>query len=333
MSDNFRALVLDETDGKVSHSFKNLAAADLPEGEVTVAVEYSTLNYKDGMIINGIGRLVRNYPHVPGVDFAGTVESSDSDRYKPGDKVVLTGWRVGEMHWGGYAGKARVKAGWLCPLPKGLSTKQAMAVGTAGFTSMLAVQALEDHGLAPDTAGEVLVTGAGGGLGSVAVALLAKLGYRVAAATGRESTHDWLRELGASEIVRREELCEPQKRPLLAERWAGCVDAVGGTTLVNALAGMRYGTSVAACGLAGGNDLGGTVLPFLLRGVNLLGIDSVMQPYENRVRAWNRIVEALPAGKLEAITHVATLDDLPKLAGEILKGQVQGRMVIDVAGS
>ena len=333
MSDNFRALVLDETDGKVSHSFKNLAAADLPEGEVTVAVEYSTLNYKDGMIINGIGRLVRNYPHVPGVDFAGTVESSDSDRYKPGDKVVLTGWRVGEMHWGGYAGKARVKAGWLCPLPKGLSTKQAMAVGTAGFTSMLAVQALEDHGLAPDNEGEVLVTGAGGGLGSVAVAILAKLGYRVAAATGRESTHDWLRELGASEIVRREELSEPQKRPLLAERWAGCVDAVGGTTLVNALAGMRYGTSVAACGLAGGNDLGGTVLPFLLRGVNLLGIDSVMQPYENRVRAWNRIVEALPVGKLEAITHVATLDDLPKLAGEILKGQVQGRMVIDVAGS
>lgn len=333
MSDNFRALVLDETDGKVSHAFKNLTDADLPEGEVTVAVEYSTLNYKDGMIINGIGRLVRNYPHVPGVDFAGTVESSDSDRYKPGDKVVLTGWRVGEMHWGGFAGKARVKAGWLCPLPDGLSTKQAMAVGTAGFTSMLAVQALEDHGLTPDAEGEVLVTGAGGGLGSVAVAILAKLGYRVAAATGRESTHDWLRDLGATEIVRREELSEPQKRPLLAERWAGCVDAVGGTTLVNALAGMRYGTSVAACGLAGGNDLGGTVLPFLLRGVNLLGIDSVMQPFENRVRAWNRIVEALPVGKLEAITHEAKLDDLPKLAGDILKGQVQGRMVIDVAGS
>ncbi len=333
MSDTFRALVLDETDGKVSHSFKNLTAADLPDGEVTVAVEYSTLNYKDGMIINGIGRLVRNYPHVPGVDFAGTVESSDSDRYKPGDKVVLTGWRVGEMHWGGYAGKARVKSGWLCPLPDGLSTKQAMAVGTAGFTSMLAVQALEDHGLKPSNDGEVLVTGAGGGLGSVAVAILAKLGYRVAAATGRESTHDWLRELGAAEIVRREDLSEPQKRPLLAERWAGCVDAVGGTTLVNALAGMRYGTSVAACGLAGGNDLGGTVLPFLLRGVNLLGIDSVMQPYENRVRAWNRIVEALPVEKLEAITRVAKLDDLPQLAGDILKGQVQGRVVIDVAGS
>jgi acrylyl-CoA reductase (NADPH) len=333
MSDKFRALVLDETDGKVSPSFKNLTASDLPDGEVTVAVEYSTLNYKDGMIINGIGRLVRNYPHVPGVDFAGTVESSNSDRYKPGDKVVLTGWRVGEMHWGGYSAKARVKAGWLCPLPKGLSAKQAMAVGTAGFTSMLAVQALEDHGLTPDAEGEVLVTGAAGGLGSVAVAILAKLGYRVAAATGRESTHDWLRELGATEIVRREELSEPQKRPLLGERWAGCVDAVGGTTLVNALAAMRYGSSVAACGLAGGNDLGGTVLPFLLRGVNLLGIDSVMQPYDNRVRAWNRIVEALPVEKLEAITHVAKLDDLPKLASDILKGQVQGRMVIDVAGS
>lgn len=332
MTDSFRALVLDETDGKISHSFSTLTTSDLPEGDVTVAVEYSTLNYKDGMIINGIGRLVRNYPHVPGVDFAGTVVSSDSDQYKPGDRVVLTGWRVGEMHWGGYAGLARVKAGWLAPLPEGLSTRQAMAVGTAGFTSMLAVMALEAQGLTAADAGEVLVTGAAGGVGSVAVAILARLGYKVAASTGRDSTHDYLRELGVSEIVRREELSEPQKRPLLTERWSGCIDAVGGTTLVNALAGMRYGTSVAACGLAGGAEISGTVLPFLLRGVNLLGIDSVMQPYENRVKAWQRVVSDLPMDKLEAITTVAAFDDLPKLANDILKGQVQGRVVIDIAG-
>ena len=332
MTDSFRALVLEETDGKVSHSFSTLTTSDLPEGDVTVAVEYSTLNYKDGMIINGIGRLVRKYPHVPGVDFAGTVVSSDSDQYKPGDRVVLTGWRVGEMHWGGYAGLARVKAGWLAPLPECLSTRQAMAVGTAGFTSMLAVMALEAQGLTAADAGEVLVTGAAGGVGSVAVAILARLGYKVAASTGRDSTHDYLRELGVSEIVRREELSEPQKRPLLTERWSGCIDAVGGTTLVNALAGMRYGTSVAACGLAGGAEISGTVLPFLLRGVNLLGIDSVMQPYENRVKAWQRVVSDLPMDKLEAITTVAAFDDLPKLANDILKGQVQGRVVIDIAG-
>ena len=293
-----------------------------------VTTEWRPLPLNEISAITGKAPVVRSFSLGPGIDFAGTEEASEDGRYKVGDKVVLTGWRVGEMHWGGYAGKARVNAGWLCPLPDGLSTKQAMAVGTAGFTSMLAVQALEDHGLAPGNEGEVLVTGPGGGLGSVAVAILAKLGYRVAAATGRESTHGWLRDLGAAEIVRREELSGPQKRPLLAERWAGCVHAVGGTTLVNALGVLRYGASVAACGLAGGNDLGGTVLPFLLRGVNLLGIDSVMQPYDNRLRIWQRLVENLPMDKLDTLTEEIPLADVPKAANKILKGQVRGRLVV-----
>jgi acrylyl-CoA reductase (NADPH) len=272
---------------------------------------------------------VRNYPHVPGIDFAGTVEASDDPRYAPGDRVVLTGWRVGEVHWGGYAQKARVKADWLVPLPEGLTTRQAMAVGTAGFTSMLAVMALEDHGLAPET-GEVLVTGAAGGVGSVATAILAHLGYAVAAVTGRPETGDYLRGLGAARIVAREELAETVKRPLETETWAGCVDAVGGAMLARVLGQMKYGGSVAAVGLAGGANLPATVIPFLLRGVNLLGIDSVMQPYDNRVRAWRRIATDLPMDKLEAMVHPATLADLPDLGAAILKGQVKGRVVVDV---
>ncbi len=329
----FNALVVekDEESGKTSAAVQEIGEDRLPAGDVTVAVEYSTVNYKDGLCIGPGGGLVRNYPHVPGIDFAGTVEASDDDRYSPGDKVVLTGWRVGEAHWGGYSQKARVKADWLVPLPDGLDARQAMAVGTAGFTSMLAVMALEDHGLVPGN-GPVLVTGAAGGVGSVATAILANLGHEVAGVTGRPDTADYLKSLGATQIVAREELNETTKRPLEAETWAGCVDAVGGDMLARVLGQMKYGASVSAVGLAGGAGLPATVIPFLLRGVNLLGIDSVMQPYDNRVRAWGRIAKDLPMDKLEAMVHPATLADLPGLGRDILKGQVKGRIVVDVNG-
>ena len=285
----FKALLLEESDGKVTGSIQDLEESRLPNGDVTVAVEHSTLNYKDGMILNGIGRLVRSYPHVPGVDFAGTVLESQSSDYKAGDKVVLTGWRVGEMHWGGYAEKARVKSDWLVPLPDGLSTRQTMAIGTAGLTAMLAVIALENHDISPSS-GPVLVTGAAGGVGSIAVSILAKLGYEVAASTGRAETHDYLRDLGAQILVDRAELSEAPSRPLDKERWAGCVDSVGGTTLSHVLTQMAYRGSVAAVGLAGGANLESTVIPFLLRGVSLLGIDSVMCPKPQRLAAWQRLV-------------------------------------------
>ena len=324
----FNALVVEkDEDGKTHAAVQKISEADLPEAEVTVAVEYSTVNYKDGLCIGPGGGLVRNYPHVPGIDFAGTVETSSDARYKAGDKVVLTGWRVGEAHWGGYSQKARVRADWLVPLPQGLSTRQAMAVGTAGFTAMLAVMALEDHGIKD---GPVLVTGAAGGVGSVATAILAHLGHEVAAVTGRPETEAYLRGLGATQIEPREEINETVKRPLESETWAGCVDAVGGAMLARVLGQMKYGASVAAVGLAGGAGLPATVVPFLLRGVNLLGIDSVMQPYENRVRAWGRIARDLPMDKLDAMIRPATLADLPQLGADILKGQVQGRVVVDV---
>ena len=327
----FKALVVekDEDSGKTSAAVTELGMDDLPEGEVTVAVEYSTVNYKDGLCIGPGGGLVRKYPHVPGIDFAGTVETSSDDRYKPGDKVVLTGWRVGEAHWGGYSQKANVRADWLVPLPEGLDTRKAMAVGTAGFTAMLAVMALEDHGLEPGH-GPVLVTGAAGGVGSVATAILANLGHEVAGVTGRPETADYLKSLGATQIVARDEINETTKRPLESESWAGCVDAVGGAMLARVLGQMKYGASVSAVGLAGGANLPATVIPFLLRGVNLLGIDSVMQPYENRVRAWQRIAKDLPMDKLEAMIQPATLSDLPGLGADILKGQVKGRVVVDV---
>jgi acrylyl-CoA reductase (NADPH) len=327
----FNALVVnkDEESGKTSAAVEQISTDQLPEGNVVVNVEYSTVNYKDGLCIGPGGGLVREYPHVPGIDFAGTVESSDDPRYSAGDSVVLTGWRVGEVHWGGYAQKARVNADWLVPLPSGLSSRQAMAVGTAGFTAMLAVMALEDHGLKPDQ-GPVLVTGAAGGVGSVATAILANLGYEVAAVTGRPETEEYLRALGATQIVPREEINETVKRPLERETWAGCVDAVGGDMLARVLGQMKYGGSVSAVGLAGGAGLPATVIPFLLRGVNLLGIDSVMQPYDNRLRAWERIAKDLPMDKLEAMIHPATLGDLPALGKDILKGQVKGRVVVDV---
>ncbi|KPA22467.1 Acrylyl-CoA reductase AcuI [Shimia sp. SK013] len=327
----FKALMMEQNDeGLASAVIKEIDESALPDGDVTVAVEYSTVNYKDGLCLSPKGGgLVRNYPHIPGIDFAGTVEASNDDRYKPGDKVVLTGWRVGEMHWGGYAQKARVKADWLVPLPVGLTPAQAMAVGTAGFTSMLSVMALEDHGLTPDQ-GPVLVTGAAGGVGSVAVAILANRGYEVAGVTGRPESAEYLKSLGATQVVAREEINETVKRPLEAETWAGCVDAVGGAMLARVLGQMKYGGSVAAVGLAGGAGLPATVIPFLLRGVNLLGIDSVMQPYDNRLRAWERVAKDLPMDKLEAMVKPATLSDLPQLGADILQGQVQGRVVVDV---
>jgi acrylyl-CoA reductase (NADPH) len=325
-----RALVVEkDEDGATRAGVQELAPEALPEAEVTVAVEYSTVNYKDGLVMGPGAGLVKKYPHVPGVDFAGTVEESRDARYKPGDKVVLTGWRVGEAHWGGYAERARVRGDWLVPLPEGLTTRQAMAVGTAGLTAMLAVMALEDHGLAPGH-GPVLVTGAAGGVGSVAVALLAGLGHEVAAVTGRPEQEGYLRDLGASRIVPREDLAEPVKRPMESESWVGCVDAVGGAVLSRVVKQLKYRCSVAAVGNAGGVDVPLSIIPFLLRGVNLLGIDSVLQPYENRVRAWERIVRELPMAKLEAMVQPAGLGDLPELGRAILKGAVRGRVVVDV---
>jgi acrylyl-CoA reductase (NADPH) len=327
----FKAILLEEHEGKVASKLTELDDSQLPEGDVTVAVEYSTLNYKDGLVLKGLGRLVRSYPHVPGVDFAGTVETSQHPDYKPGDKVVLTGWRVGESHWGGYAGKARVKGDWLVPLPKKLTTRRAMAIGTAGFTAMLAVMALEAQGLDP-AKGEVLVTGAAGGVGSVAVAILHKLGYQVAASTGRAETHDYLKDLGATTLIDRMEIAAPSGRPLDKERWQGCVDSVGGATLACVLPQIAYRGSVAAVGLAGGSKLDTTVIPFLLRGVNLLGIDSVMCPVDQRKVAWRRLSRDLPVRKLDSMIKEVGLADLPALAGDILKGQVRGRVVVDVAG-
>ncbi len=326
----FNALVVEKNeDGKTSASVQTITEAQLPEGEVLVAVDYSTVNYKDGLCIGPGGGLVRNYPHVPGIDFAGTVESSTDERYKAGDKVVLTGWRVGESHWGGYAQKARVKADYLVPLPASLDTRQAMAVGTAGVAAALAVMALENHGMQPSD-GPVLVTGATGGVGSVATAMLASKGYEVTAVTGKPEAADYLKSLGANTIIERSELNETVKRPLEAETWAGCVDAVGGETLARVLGQLKYGASAAAVGLAGGAGLPATVIPFLLRGVNLLGIDSVVQPYDNRLAAWNEIATHLPMKQLDSMIQMATLSDLPALGKAILKGEAKGRVVIDV---
>jgi acrylyl-CoA reductase (NADPH) len=328
----FRALVVRKDDqGQTSAAVEVLDEAALPEGNVTVAVEYSTLNYKDGLCIGPGGGLVRAYPHVPGIDFAGRIESSSDPRYRPGDPVILTGWRVGETRWGGYAEKARVTADMLVPLPDGLTTRQAMAVGTAGLTAMLAVMALEEHGLAPGQ-GPVLVTGAAGGVGSVAVAILSRLGHEVAAVTGRPDLSDYLTGLGATRIVPRADLAKTVKRPLESETWAGCVDAVGGAMLARVLGQMKYRCSVAAVGLAGGSALPATVIPFLLRGVNLLGIDSVLQPYDRRAAAWARITRDLPPDRLEAMIETATLADLPRLGAAILKGEVRGRVVVDIHG-
>ncbi len=326
----FRALVLREEGGKVGPHIEAVDEALLPPGEVTVAIECSTLNYKDGMILQGLGRLVRTYPHIPGIDFAGTVERSESPEFGPGDPVILTGWRVGEAQWGGYAEKARVRASYLVRRSEGLNARQTMAIGTAGFTAMLAIIALERHGLHP-AAGDVLVTGAAGGVGSIAVALLSRLGYRVVASTGRPELREYLTELGASDLIDRASLAAKPSRPLDSERWAGAIDAVGGATLATILTQLKYRASVAACGLAGGSDLPSTVVPFLLRGVNLLGVDSVMCPREERTEAWQRLARDLPLESLQRMTQTVPLSSLPALAPKILKGEIRGRIVVEIA--
>lgn len=332
----FRALLIDQIEDdsgtkSLTVEMTELPDERLPDGDVTVAVDYSTLNYKDGMILQGIGRLVRDYPHIPGVDLSGVVESSEDSRFNPGDRVVLTGWRVGEVWWGGYASRAKVKADWLVKLPDAISNRQAMAIGTAGFTAMQALVALEKQGL---VAGEpLLVTGASGGVGSAGVLWGGLAGHHVVASTGRPENGADLTSLGAAEVIDRSELAENPSRPLLAERWAGCIDAVGGDTLAHILAEMRSRGSVAACGLAGGNGLATTVIPFLLRGVNLLGIDSVMCPAEHRVEIWDRMAAVLAAdagnaAKLDSIATEVPLADVAELAPEILAGKVKGRTIV-----
>ncbi|MDO8421411.1 MAG: MDR family oxidoreductase [Parvibaculum sp.] len=328
MTDTFRAIRVSKAETGQTTEIVNLTTADLMDGDVTVAVDYSTVNYKDGLALTGAAPIIRSFPLIPGIDFAGTVESSTNAGFKAGDRVVLNGYGVGEGHNGGYAQKARVKGDWLVKLPAGISNAHAMAIGTAGYTAMLCVLGLEHGGVTPDK-GDILVTGAAGGVGSVAIALLSKLGYRVIASTGRASEADYLKGLGASEIIDRNEL-SAAGRPLNKERWAGVVDAVGSHTLVNAIAGTRYGGTVTACGLAQGMDLPGSVAPFILRGITLAGIDSVNAPMTKRVQAWSRLAQDLDLKKLDAMTTRVKLADVPALGAEILAGKVRGRIVVDV---
>jgi acrylyl-CoA reductase (NADPH) len=332
MSKTFRALRLHKTEaGPPEVRFEDLTPDDLMAGDVTVRVEHSTINFKDGLAITGRSPIVRAWPLIPGIDFAGVVEASDNPDFKPGERVVLNGWGVGESHHGGYAGLARVNGGWLVKLPDAISTAHAMAIGTAGYTAMLCVMALERQGVTPER-GEVLVTGAAGGVGSVAIALLAKLGFRVVASSRRkDSEGGYLAGLGAAEVIDAGELSAPG-RPLARERWAGAVDSVGSHTLANVLAQTRYGGTVAACGLAQGMDLPASVAPFILRGVTLAGIDSVMRPKPDREAAWARLARDLDLAKLDAMTSRAVLADLPRLAGEILDGKIRGRVVVDLGG-
>jgi len=329
MSRSFRAvLVSRDEDKKQSVEITELTEADLMEGDVTVAVEATTVNYKDGLAITGKSPVVRHWPMVPGIDFAGMVTKSESPEFKEGDKVLLNGWGVGETHWGAYAGLARVKSDWLVPLPESLTPQQAMGVGTAGYTAMLCVMALEAHGLKPEQ-GPVVVTGANGGVGSVAISILSKLGWHVIASTGRQEEADFLKSLGASEIIDRAELSEAG-RPLGKERWIAGVDSVGSHTLANLLAQTQYGGAVAACGLAQGFDLPSTVMPFILRGVALLGVDSVMVPKQKRIKAWNRIAADLDMSKLDALTNTIGFDGIIGTAHDILDGKVRGRVIVDM---
>lgn len=329
MSDTFKALLAEQKDGATQVAIREVTLADLPAGEVLVKVAYSSLNYKDGLAVTGQGKVIRKFPLAPGIDLAGTVVESVSPDYQAGDEVVLTGWGVGESHWGGFAQMARLKAEWLVPLPAGLNLQQAMGIGTAGFTALQCVLALEEHGLTPADPREVVVTGAAGGVGSIAVAILAKLGYNVVASTGRAELHGYLRQLGAKQIVDRAVLAKPGK-PLESERWAGAVDTVGGDTLAALLPGIVSNGSVAACGNAAGFSLNTTVFPFILRGVNLLGINSVMVPRPRRLILWDRLARDLPKEALAAMIQVAPLADVPELSQQILKGQIRGRVVVDV---
>ncbi|QAU48508.1 MDR family oxidoreductase [Bradyrhizobium guangzhouense] len=324
----FKAVRIDKADKGTTAALTQFDDAELMDGDVTVRVEWSTLNYKDGLALTGKAPVVRRFPMIAGIDFAGTVEASSHPQWKAGDKVVCTGWGMGETHLGAYAEKARVKGDWLVALPQGLSARDAMAIGTAGFTAMLSVLALEKHGVSPKS-GPVVVTGAAGGVGSVATALLSRLGYHVIASTGRASEADYLKSLGAAEVTDRNELSAPAK-PLAKERWAGGVDSVGSTTLANLLSMTRYGGAIAACGLAAGMDLPSSVAPFILRGVCLLGIDSVMCPIEPRKAAWQRLASDLDRAKLAEITTEISLDQVPEWGAKILAGQVRGRIVVKI---
>ena len=325
----FKAIVVEKVESGTKAGLADFDEANLMDGDVTVTVEYSTVNYKDGLAVTGNAPVVRRFPMIAGIDFAGTVETSNHAVWKPGDKVILNGWGCGETHLGAYGAKARVKGDWLVRLPASMSAREAMAIGTAGYTAMLAVMALDRHGLTP-AQGPVVVTGAAGGVGSVAVALLATRGFSVSAVTGRPQEADYLKGLGASEIVERKEMAGLAK-PLAKERWAGGVDAVGSTTLANLLSMTRYGGAVAACGLAGGMDLPGSVAPFILRGVCLYGIDSVMCPLTRRQEAWKRLETELERPKLASMTREIGLSEVPEAAAAILAGQVRGRIVVKIA--
>ena len=327
----FNALVVekDEETNVTSSEVKKISLSDLPEGDVLVNVEYSNVNYKDGLCIGPGAGLVKTYPHVPGIDFAGTVETSQNDNYQKGDQVILTGWRVGEVVWGGYSQKARVKSSQLVKMPKNMTTKEAMTMGTAGFSAMLAIIRLEEMGLSKEN-GEVLVTGATGGVGSVATVVLSNLGYEVVTVSGKSSSSEYLKSLGSKRIIDRSELNELIKRPLESASWAGCIDTVGGNTLSRLIGQLKYGASVAVVGNAGGNNLSASAIPFMLRGVNMLGIDSAMQPYENRVKTWERLNKDFPKSFFQSITEVISLSDLPRVGKEILDGKIKGRLVVDV---
>lgn len=323
----FKGILINKDDNGYRAELTDIDDAQLPEGNVTVRVSHSTLNYKDGLAITGKGPIVRQFPMVPGVDLAGTVEDSSDPDFKPGDQVVLNGWGVGEGHWGGLAERARVQGKWLIPLPSAFTPAQAMAIGTAGYTAMLAIMALEKNGVTPDK-GEVLVTGANGGVGSFAIALLAKLGYRVVASTGRVSEREYLTSLGAAEIIDRATLAEPG-RPLAKERWAGAIDSVGSHTLANICASTRYWGTVATCGLAQGMDFPASVAPFILRGVTLAGIDSVMRPRQGRIDAWARLARDLDVSLLPLISREIGLSEVVETAHQLMDGQVRGRIVVD----
>jgi acrylyl-CoA reductase (NADPH) len=324
----FKAVLINKEEDTYSVSLQEISESELPDGDVTINVQYSTLNYKDGLAITGKSPVVRKFPMIPGIDLVGTVESTTHSDYKTGDSVVLNGWGVGEAHWGGLAQKARLNGDWLVPLPKTFTPKQAMSIGTAGYTAMLCIMSLEQHGVTPDK-GEILVTGATGGVGSVAVALLARLGYQVVAMTGRAQESEYVTALGASEVMARSEYDEPG-RPMARERWAGVVDVVGSHVLANACAATKYGGTVAACGLAGGFDLKTTVLPFILRGVTLAGVDSVMCPREIRLEAWQRLEHDLDLSKLSDIAHEIGLSSAIETAEKLLGGEVRGRVIVDV---
>jgi len=324
----FRAILIDKREGAQTVRLTEVNDADLPEGSTTVRIEFSTLNYKDGLAITGKSPVVRKFPMVPGIDFAGVVEASSSADWKPGDRVLLNGWGVGEGHWGGFAQKARVKAEWLQRVPESFTNQQAMAIGTAGYTASLCVDALLGRGLTPDR-GEVLVTGASGGVGSIAIALFARAGFNIVAATGKAHEADYLKELGARQIIDRNELAQPGK-PLQKERWAAVVDSVGSHTLANACAQTRYRGLVAACGLAQGMDFPASVAPFILRGITLMGIDSVMAPRELRQPAWERLARDLDGAALSRVSKVIRLEETPGAAEDIVAGRIRGRVVVDV---